>query len=228
MNIAVFGGTLWDIFIYGDRPHGAEIMELPGGSGLNIAFGLHRLGHNVSFFSNIGNDWRGKELIKQLSKHNFPIAGLIEREGKTGYHIALNDRPIGVDRGVNRLMLEYNTDILKNADVVMVNSEIPVESVYDICSKAERLCFVDLGPRFVIDTCRLKKISKAELILIGNEKERGEEDCDVIKMRAKGASWKGIIVRGDLQDYPYKVGAGDIFDVVLIDNFLKGLNKNLP
>ncbi|ACR79300.1 PfkB family carbohydrate kinase [Kosmotoga olearia] len=227
MNVVVFGGTFWDVFIYGNRPHDVEILELPGGSGLNIAFGLYKLGHSVCFFSNIGNDWRGTELLKKLSENGLSTYGLTIREGKTGYHIALNDTPIGVDRGVNRLNIEFDNDTLKNADIVVINSEIPVESIYKICSKAEKLCFIDLGPRFVIDTSKLRKLSKAKLILIGNEKECEKEGCDVIKMGSKGASWKGVTVEGDLQNYPFKVGAGDIFDVVLIDSFLKGLDKRI-
>jgi len=225
MDVAVFGGTFWDVFIYGNRPHEVEILELPGGSGLNIAFGLHKLGYSVHFFSNIGNDWRGKELLKQLSENGLSTNGLTIKEGKTGYHIALNDTPIGVDRGVNRLNVEFDDDTLKNADIVVINSEIPVESIYKICSKAEKLCFIDLGPRFVIDTDKLKELSKAKLIFIGNEKECIKKNCDIIKMGSKGASWEEITVEGDLQNYPYKVGAGDVFDVILIDSFLKGLDR---
>ncbi|WP_053001270.1 PfkB family carbohydrate kinase [Kosmotoga pacifica] len=219
MKIKVFGGTFWDVFIYGEEPHKAEIFEMPGGSGLNIAFGLFRQGFDVQFYSNIGEDWRGEEIKKALKKEGFNTVGIrVIANMKTGHHIAFNDRPIAVDRGANREPIILQED--PEADVVFINTEIPEESIFEALRIPSKLVIVDLGPRKIVSSEQLRAVCQTELLLLGTEREC-DGGCDVVKLGAKGAWVRGKHIPADTHVYPYTVGAGDIFDVVFTTLYLK-------
>ncbi len=224
IKIAVIGGIFWDIYIYGDQPHSAEILEMCGGSGLNIAFGLKMMGFDVSLFSNIGDDYRASLIISELENLGFDTQHIKKTAGATGFHIAFNEKPIAVNRGVNKLPVQIDEDQLKAFDCLVINTEVPPESVYKSIdlSKGKRI-FLDIGPLANL-TKDIKKMAD-NLIVIGNLKESEKIECDVIKLGPKGARWGEIFVSADGIDYPYKIGAGDVFDVVLISQILFGTDK---
>ncbi len=221
-KILVFGGTFLDVFIYGNKPHDVKIIESPGGSGLNIAFGLFRLGFDVEFIANIGNDWKGKEILSRLREFGFNIHGINVLEERTGYHISKEDIPIAVDRGVNKLPLRIAKDSLDRADIVIINTEIALHSLKEICSNFTGKLFIDMGPLFNIKRADININKNTDVVIIGNHNMGDIEDFDVVKKGANGASWDNIEVKGDGKDYPYRVGAGDVFDVVLISSLLMG------
>lgn len=221
-KIVVFGGTFLDVFIYGDEPHDTKIIESPGGSGLNVAFGLFRLGFDVEFISNIGNDWKGKEILSRLREYKFNIHGINVLEERTGYHISKEDVPIAVDRGVNKLPLRITKDSIERADIVIINTEIAMHSFKEICSSFTGRIFIDMGPLFNIRRADIDINNNADAIFIGNHDLGEIEDFDIVKNGPFGATWNDIQVKGDGKNYPYTVGTGDVFDVVLIASLLKG------
>ncbi|MGB9819725.1 MAG: carbohydrate kinase family protein [Pseudothermotoga sp.] len=224
IKIAVVGGIFWDVYIYGEKPHSAEILEVCGGSGLNIAYGLKLFGFDVSFFSNIGTDYRADLILSELKKLDFNTEYIKRIHGETGHHIALNEKPIAVNRGVNKIPLEIDEEDLRRFDYLVINTEVPPESVYRcIDLLKEKTIFLDIGP-----LANLKKDTKTlseNLLVIGNQKECERIDCDVIKLGPKGARWGELSVDGDGMDYPYKIGTGDVFDVVLISSLLRGVDR---
>ncbi len=224
-KIVVFGGTFLDVFIYGDNPHDTKIIESPGGSGLSIAFGLFRLGFDVEFISNIGNDWKGKEILSQLREYKFNIHGINVLEERTGYHISKEDVAVAVDRGVNKLPLRITKDSVGRADIVIINTEIALCSFKEICSSFTGRIFIDMGPLFNIRRADININNNAEAIFIGNHDLGEIEDFDIIKKGPMGATWNEIQVKGNGKKYPYTVGAGDVFDVVLIASLLKGKTR---
>ena len=62
----VCGEALMDVFVLGETPTGAQLDARIGGSPLNVAIGLARLGHAVRFFGGIGNGALGERLIRAL------------------------------------------------------------------------------------------------------------------------------------------------------------------
>lgn len=224
IRIAVVGGIFWDVYVYGDQPHNAEILEMCGGSGLNIAFGLKMMGFDVALFSNIGNDYRADLIMTELTHLNFNTQYIRRIQGTTGYHIALNEKPIAVNRGVNRLPVQVDQEHIKSFDCFVINTEVPPESVYKVIelSKEKRI-FLDIGPLANLRK-DVKKLSD-NLLVIGNAKESEKIDCDVIKLGPKGAKWGDLMIDGDGIDHPYKIGTGDVFDVVLIFNLLSKADK---
>lgn len=59
-----FGEILWDIF---------PDYKKPGGSPANLAYHLHRLGHESTLVSQVGNDIIGKELVTFLRNKGLPV-----------------------------------------------------------------------------------------------------------------------------------------------------------
>ncbi|PLV59490.1 PfkB family carbohydrate kinase [Thermotoga sp. KOL6] len=218
MRIAVVGGSFWDIFVFGKEAHSVLIKETPGGSGLNVAYGLFLLGYEVDFFSNIGNDYRGKHIIKVLNDEGFDISGIeIVRGEKTGLFIAFNDRPLAVDRGVNEKEVDVPSP-LDDYDLIFITGEVPEETIKTVCEEGSNVV-LDIGPNAKVDTENLKAL------VIGNEEECSKTRCDIVKMGPKGARWGRVEIPGNGRPFPYSLGLGDVFDVVLIHLLLKGKSQ---
>ncbi len=62
-RVVVVGGALVDVVRHED----GRSAEHPGGSPLNVAYGLGRLGHRVQFLGRIGDDARGGRLRAHLA-----------------------------------------------------------------------------------------------------------------------------------------------------------------
>lgn len=217
MKIAVVGGTFWDIFIFGENPHSSIIKESPGGSGLNVAYGLFLLGHTVDFYSNIGDDWRGKQTTEILKKASFDTSHMFTIQGgKTGIFIAHNDKPLAVDPGVNRK--EMKLPSLSEYDLVFVTGEISEKTIRKICENTKNV-ILDVGPGARFATTDLNAL------VIGNERECSFRRCDVVKMGSKGARWGEVYVPGNGISYPHSIGLGDLFDIVFVHHLLLGKSK---
>ncbi|WP_052295993.1 PfkB family carbohydrate kinase [Pseudothermotoga thermarum] len=221
MKIGVVGGIFLDIYIYGEKPHSVEIIEDCGGAGLNVAFGFKKLGHDVLFFSNIGDDYKGRMIIERLKKENFDVSNIAICQADTGIHIAYNERTIAVKRGTNDLPVKLNHQILSSCDAIFVNTEVPLETVVEVLKvHRNKKIFLEAGPRRICEDA-IKAFAE-DVVTIGNLQECEKIRCDVVKMGYKGAKWDELFVEGDGQEYKYTIGCGDLFDVILIDCLLKG------
>lgn len=225
MRIAVFGGTFVDVFVYGNEPHKSEILELPGGSGLNIALGLFKLGYRVDFFSNIGNDLRKEFIFTALNRHNFDTSNMRIQNANTAFHISWNGKPIGVDRGANKIPIDTKEIDFSSYDLVVINTEIPFDSVKEICKLSTGKIFIDIGPRNRIELEDIKMDKGDKILIVGNERECKNRSCDVIKQGAFGANWGDTKCDGNREKYISAIGTGDSFDIVLIDGFIRGLER---
>lgn len=217
MKIDVFGAILIDQCIDAR----GELTESIGGSGLNIARGLHLLGHDVQYISNIGNDVHKDTVLKALELSNFPIQGIAARQGKTGLFLSQNNQVKSVERGVNALPLILDTSLLRN-ECSIITTEIHETSLEKILSYNWKSIFLDIGPRpQILNNLPLPQ----NCVTIGNIKENKIKTSQIVKSGPKGANWNEIEVKGSNMPLPYTVGAGDLFDTILIDNILKGKSK---
>ncbi|MGJ8453712.1 PfkB family carbohydrate kinase [Pseudothermotoga sp. U03pept] len=223
IKVAVVGGTFWDVYIYGEQPHSSEILEMCGGSGLNVAYGLKKKGFDVQFFSNIGTDYRAELILQHLEKLEFSTEGIRRIPDRTGYHIAYNERPIAVDRGVNRVEIQIDEEQLAQFDYLFVNTEVPPKSIYKLLELfKDKMVFLDIGPLANLDS---EKLNRNNLLIIGNEREAQKINCHVVKLGPKGARWEELFVDGDGVEYLYRTGCGDVFDVVLISHLLRSKTR---
>ena len=160
-NILVVGSINMDMVITVDRvPHMGEtlsgdgFMTVPGGKGANQALTMARLLGNVKMLGCIGGDSFGAELTEYLKESGVDTSAIMKSDTNTG--VAL----ITVCNGDNMILLEKGAnykitpeDIIKNeelfkwADIVVMQLEIPWETVMQTAKTAkENGCAVLLNP----------------------------------------------------------------------------------
>lgn len=143
-NIVVVGSVSIDLVaISKKRPKAGETVigeafyTVPGGKGANQAVAAARLGANVAMVGAIGNDNYGKFVRKNLeNEHIFnEYVEAITHETTGIAHIVLaeEDNSIivvqGANRSVNEQLVNRAKDLLMKADMVVLQLEIPLETV---------------------------------------------------------------------------------------------------
>ena len=222
MTVHIFGGLFNDIFIYGDKPHRSEIMETPGGSGYTTALGLSLLGHEVFLHANLGQDKNGEYILEEMEGNGLNRHFIKRTQNPTGIFISKNTRPIAVQRGANAVETPLEDHHVDGCAALFFPTEITEKACIENLNKDWLKSFVDLGPRFRNKT--FEHPGEHHLIL-ANEGESLHSKCDVIKMAERGASWGTINVPGNHQIMSHTTGAGDIFDVVFVHEYLLGSEK---
>lgn len=215
MKIDVFGAVFLDRYIYEECDE-TRIVESIGGSGLSIALGLHLLGHDVKFYGNIGQDDRKIKIFNILEENYFEAESIAVKRGVTGLFIAKNDKVTSVERGVNAEPLTINEELLRR-ECAVVTTELNTISLQKILSFNWKKIFLDVGPRPHI----LEGIILPDNVTkIGNAEENEKSPCNIVKLGQNGAKWGNITVDGNNISLPYTIGAGDLFDTILIDGIL--------
>ena len=130
----------------GETITGSGFMTSPGGKGANQAVAAARLGGNVSFLGCVGNDLFGMNLIKNLRDNNVHVDHIkVVENTPTGVAVITivdGDNYIILDSGANAVIrpehiLEFE-DLIKYADVLILQLEIPLETVIAAVEIAKR------------------------------------------------------------------------------------------
>ncbi|HDR4419833.1 TPA: ribokinase [Bacillus cereus] len=143
-NIAVVGSISMDLVaVSKKRPKAGETVigeafhTIPGGKGANQAVAAARLGANVAMVGAVGNDNYGTVVRKNLENERIFIDYVVPvTDTATGIaHIVLaeEDNSIVVVQGANALLnesvVDRSKDLLIKADMVVLQLEIPLETV---------------------------------------------------------------------------------------------------
>lgn len=152
-KILVIGSLNMDMVInaprkpdMGETIIGSGFMTSPGGKGANQAVAAARLGGNVSFLGCVGNDMFGMSLIKNLRDNNVHVDYIRVVEniptGVAAITIIDGDNCIILDSGANAAIrpehiLEVE-DVIRNVDIVILQLEIPLETVVMAVETAKR------------------------------------------------------------------------------------------
>lgn len=143
-NIAVVGSISMDLVaVSKKRPKAGETVigeafhTIPGGKGANQAVAAARLGANVAMVGAVGNDNYGTVVRKNLENERVFIDYVVPvTDATTGIaHIVLaeEDNSIVVVQGANALVnepvVDQSKDLLIKADMVVLQLEIPLETV---------------------------------------------------------------------------------------------------
>ncbi|EOO23923.1 ribokinase [Bacillus cereus BAG1X2-3] len=143
-NIAVVGSISMDLVaVSKKRPKAGETVigeafhTIPGGKGANQAVAAARLGANVAMVGAVGNDDYGTVVRKNLENERIFIDYVVPVTYRTTgiAHIVLaeEDNSIVVVQGanalVNKSVVDRSKDLLVKADMVVLQLEIPLETV---------------------------------------------------------------------------------------------------
>lgn len=131
----------------GETVLGDRFSTVPGGKGANQAVAAARLGAEVTMIGCIGDDFYGKAIMDNF-KRNGVITTNVEpvthKESGTA-HIVLaeGDNSIIVVKGANDhvtpALVERALDAIRSADMVLVQQEIPEETVSYVSSLCQRI-----------------------------------------------------------------------------------------
>lgn len=143
-RILVIGSLNMDLVItaprkpeMGETITGSGFMTTPGGKGANQAVAAARLGGNVSMIGCVGKDAHGSMLTDNLKKNCVDVSRIVQVEnaptGVAVITIVEGDNYIILDSGANALITPQHIieaeDIIKSSDIVVLQLEIPMETV---------------------------------------------------------------------------------------------------
>ena len=160
MNILVIGSANADMVIstdktplLGETVMGRDFSVNAGGKGLNQAVAISKLGGNVSFLGLVGNDQNGKMLTDTLSDYDVRFVGKALSDISSGVAVITvvgADNFIVLNEGANGRItpefIEENSRLIDEADYIVLQLEIPTDSICKICELAYGKAKIILNP----------------------------------------------------------------------------------
>ncbi len=153
----------------GETLVGLDFAVFPGGKGANQAYAVARLGESVRMIGQVGNDAQGDWLKQNLASAGVDISG-IGRDPNTSSGIALisidasGQNQIIIAPGANGSfgveLLEKARDVVSSASLVLLQLEIPIETV----EAAARMAKAS-GARVILDPAPAREIPDALISL---------------------------------------------------------------
>lgn len=183
-----------------------SMEHIPGGKGANQALAMARLGAEVYMLGAVGCDENGKALVANLKKDGADVSGvsMIENRNTGEAIITVNkhgQNQIIVIPGTNAMvspqMIEKHIELIDNAGIVVMQLEIPMETVEYAAKKAKAM-----GKTVILNPAPAPQYMPGSVynnvdILIPNESEleslTGEEARD---MESAAAAAKKLIDGG--------------------------------
>ena len=143
----------------GETIFGNGFSTQPGGKGANQAVAVAKLGGNVTFFGAVGNDLYGKRLTDNLAKCNVSFCGETIEDVSSGVAVITvvdGDNCIIITPGANNCVtpdiIRNNEHLFEEADYVLMQLEIPMESVSEAAKLGKKHgCTVVLNPAPYVD-----------------------------------------------------------------------------
>jgi ribokinase len=143
----------------------AELARVPGGKGANQAVAAARLGADVRFIGCVGSDEFGTLALRGLEEAQVDLSGLQVVDEPTGVALILVDaggeNQIVVAPGANRRLAPGSFEI-GEADAVLCQLEIPVESVAAAAEQADGMFCLNAAPARPVP---LDVLARADLIV---------------------------------------------------------------
>lgn len=140
----------------GETVNAKNININNGGKGANQAYTIAKLGGNVSMLGMIGNDEYGKKLKNSLKDVGVNVKNIkLNKKGETGkafINVANNgENAITIVHGCNYDIdinfIDNNKKLIENADIILMQLEIPIETVEYILKIAkDKTIILDPAP----------------------------------------------------------------------------------
>jgi ribokinase len=154
----------------GETVIGRTFTTFFGGKGANQAVAVARLGYSVSMVGNVGNDAFGTQLRNGLAEAGVNTEYVGTVEGSSGTALIITgpngENSIVVVPGANAQLtpksIEQATPVLKQAGFILVQLEIPLETVEYLAEYAERHdipLMLDPAPARELPVSLLRRVS---------------------------------------------------------------------
>ena len=259
-KILVVGSSNFDMIakverlpVPGETIGGAELHTSNGGKGANQAVAAARLGGEVSFVTKVGDDNTGQQLLRDYQNEGMNIESAITEKGvPTGTALIFVDvngeNCIVVAPGANNKLSVADIDqlelVISKADVIVIQLEIPYDTVQHLCKLAGKLqkkILLNPAPARLLDTDVLKSVkylvlneTEAEIIsgiglTAGNIhdvcktlKEMGPENI-ILTLGEKGS----YVYNENIQQYVNTIKVGTIDTTAAGDTFCGALAVSL-
>ncbi|MFJ7365977.1 ribokinase [Peribacillus frigoritolerans] len=164
IRIAVVGSSSMDLVVTsakrpmaGETVLGESFITVPGGKGANQAVAAARLGAEVSMVGCVGDDVYGEIILDNLKKNHVntdyvePVTG--SASGTAHITLSEGDNSIIVVKGANDFItpeyVEKAKKVIEESDIVMVQQEIPEETVEylaDLCNTLQKRLLLNPAP----------------------------------------------------------------------------------
>ena len=177
-KIVVIGSLNMDLItqtdklpIMGETLNGLSFRTVCGGKGGNQAYAAAKLGGNVTMFGCVGNDGFGQELCGNLEKAGVDCSHIQVCDGISSgiatITVYQGDNSIIIIAGANGQVstkyIDQNIEFIKSADFIVLQLEIPLETVaYITAFAAQKGIPVMLNPAQVL----LQAVRRALLLLL--------------------------------------------------------------
>lgn len=194
-NILIIGSINIDLVIntkilpkLGETIHGEKFMTSFGGKGANQATAVAKVNGGAKMIGAVGNDSFGKDLVANLNANGVNTDGVEIADTNSGVAVITvcnGDNHIILDMGANgcvtKEVIDKNIDLVKEADIVIFQLEIPVETIIYAAGKAK-----EFGAKVLLNPAPAAPIPNELLeltdIIIPNEHEAaavtGEQDLE--------------------------------------------------
>ncbi|WP_260285797.1 ribokinase [Peribacillus aracenensis] len=171
IRIAVVGSSSMDLVVTstkrpmaGETVLGESFITVPGGKGANQAVAAARLGAEVSMVGCVGDDVYGEIILENLKKNHVnteyvePVTG--SASGTAHITLSEGDNSIIVVKGANDFItpeyVQKAKKVIEESDIVMVQQEIPEETVEYLAEMCNTL-----QKRLLLNPAPARKLSEA-------------------------------------------------------------------
>ncbi|KZE10753.1 MULTISPECIES: ribokinase [Priestia] len=195
-KVTVIGSSSMDLVVTsnirpgaGETVLGESFKTVPGGKGANQAVAAARLGADVSMIGCVGEDHYGKAILENFKSNGVSVENVkpvTDSDSGTAHIIlAEGDNSIVVVKGANDHItpdyVEKAKEKIKEADIVLIQQEIPeetVEYVAQLCQELKVPLLLNPAPARPLKAEVIEQVSyitpnehEAALLFEGKEKE---------------------------------------------------------
>jgi len=241
-KIAVIGSSNTDMIIQtqriprpGETILGGRFSIASGGKGANQAVASARAGGDVSFIARVGDDMFGKTAIEGFEKDKINTEHIIiDKNQPSGVAFIFvaddGENSIGVASGANANLsvndINKTSGIIRSADILLMQLEIPVETVEYAVSLANKH-----GTKVILNPAPAQALSDSLLqnVFIFTPNETEAEFFTGLKIEKKGDAQKAadVLLKKNINTVIITLGAkGALIATASKKEFVPGFKVN--